>query len=59
MAQRPHEVALLLVGDLNTNLAGPGGDRRNKTITDKLSDVGLEDISGHFLLCHNSWARNG
>ena len=40
---------LLVVGDFNTNLEEPEGDRRGEDITASMETEVLDDISEHFL----------
>ena len=58
MEQRPHEAALMVVGDLNGNILKPGGIVKYKAIKEYLSDAGLEDMYSHFLPHHTPWERD-
>ena len=55
----PCGVVLMVVGDLNANIADPESNRRYKAITESLSDSVLEYISVHFFLCRIPWAQGG
>ena len=46
--QRPRRGALLVVGDLNTNLTAPEGRARDEEIAAAMATAGIEDINGHF-----------
>ena len=49
LRDRPKGAELLVVGDLNTNLAAPEGDKREDYIAATIVTEGLEDMSQHFL----------
>ena len=46
--QRPQRGALLVVGDLNTDLTAPEGRARDEEIAAAMATAGVEDINGHF-----------
>ena len=49
ISQSPRRGALLLVGNLNTNLTAPEGRARDEEIAAAMATAGIEDINGHFL----------
>ena len=49
LIERPKGSELLVVGDMNINLAESEGDRRKEDITLTLATEGLEDMVVHFL----------
>ena len=57
--QRTRRGALLVVGDLNTNLTAPEGRARDKVIVAAMATAGLEDINGHFLSQRKPWLKYG
>ena len=48
ISQRPRVAALLVVGDLNTDLAAPEGRAWDQEIAAAMATSGLEGFSGHF-----------
>ena len=54
----PRGAKLMVVGDLNTNLSEPEGDRRVEEILATLATDGIHDMSGHFLPRWHSWLRD-
>ena len=59
MEQRPQEVSLVVVRDLNANILEPEGNRRDEAIAAALSDAGLDKVLGHLLLCSAPWTWDG
>ena len=51
--------ALLVIGDLNTNLAAPEAREWYKGIVVALEEEGLEDMSGHSLPRQKPWLKHG
>ena len=49
LRDRPKGAELLVVGDLNANLAAPEGDRRAEDIAATIATEFLEDMVQHFL----------
>ena len=49
ISQRLRGGALLVAGDLNTNLTAPEERTQDEEIAEAISAAGLEDMSGHFL----------
>ena len=50
MAERPKGAELIFVGDFNMGLEKTGGQVRDKDIAAVVATVGLEDLTGRFLL---------
>ena len=49
LGDQPAGTALVVAGDLNTNLGEVEGNRRGAEISAALTEAGLEDMSAHFL----------
>ena len=49
ISQRLRGGALLVAGDLNTNLTAPEERTQDEEIAEAIAAAGLEDMSGHFL----------
>ena len=49
MGVQPRSTALLVAGDLNTDLGATDNDRRGSEIAAALTEAGVEDMSAHFL----------
>ena len=49
--------ALIVAGDLNTDLDDPENDRRGTKIAAALTEAGLEDMTAHFLPRRRRWGR--
>ena len=47
----------MVVGYLNTNIVETEANGIDEAIAEALSDTGMEEVSGHFLLTHSSWVR--
>ena len=47
-----------MAGDLNANLADPGGTPRGEAITDKRAAAGIEDMGLHFLPRRKPWLKD-
>ena len=58
LRSRPKGAELLVVGDLNANLAVPEGDRRAEDILETIATEGLEDMAQHFLPRERRWCRD-
>ena len=58
LRSRPKGAELLVVGDLNANLAVPEGDRRAEEILETIATEGLEDMAQHFLPWERRWCRD-
>ena len=52
-------VVIMVVLDLNTDIADPEENRIDSAILAALSDTVMEDMSGHFLPFRITWERNG
>ena len=59
IGKRPRGDMLVVVGDLNTDLAAPEVRKWDEGISAALAEEGLEDTSGHFLPRHNTWLKDG
>ena len=57
MGDQPRGTALLVAGDLNTDLGATDNDRRGSEIAAALKEAGVEDMSAHFLLRKQLWGR--
>ena len=55
LRSRPKGAELLVVGDLNVNLAAPERDKRAEDIAVTLATEGLEDMSQHSLPQESRW----
>ena len=49
MGDQPRGTALLVAGDLNTDLGATDNDRRRSDIAAAMTEAGVEDITAHFL----------
>ena len=58
LRDRPKGAELLVVGDLNTNLAAPEGDRREEDIAATIVTEGLENMAQNFLPRERWWCRD-
>ena len=54
---QPKGTALVVVGNLNTNLGEVDCDRRGAEISAALTEAGLEDMAAHFLPRKRKWGR--
>ena len=59
ISQRPRVAALLVVGDLNTDLAAPEGRAWDQEIAAAMATSGLEGFSGHFFPWYKPRLRDG
>ena len=59
IGQRPRRGALLVAGNLNTNLAASEGRARDKVIAAAMATAGLDDVNGHFLPQRKPWLKDG
>ena len=57
MGDQQRGTALLVEGDLNTDLGATDNDRRGSEITAALTEAGVEDMSAHFLPRKGLWGR--
>ena len=49
LGDRPKGTALVVAGDLNTDLKDSENDRRGTDISEEMTAVGVEDMTAHFL----------
>ena len=59
LKELPKVAELLVVGDMNANLAEPEGDRREEDIAATMATEGLEDMLAHFLPRRRPWCQYG
>ena len=59
ISQRLRGAALLVSGDINTNLTAPEGRTQDEDIAEAIAEAGLEDMSGNFLSQKKSWLKYG
>ena len=57
MGDQPRGTALIVAGDLNTDLGGMECDGRGAEIAAAITEAGLEDIAAHFLPRKRKWGR--
>ena len=57
LGYRPKGTALIVEGDLNTDLEDSESDRRGTEITTAMTEAGVEDMTAHFLPRKRSWGR--
>ena len=57
LGDQPAGTALVVAGDLNTDLGEVDCDRRGAEISAALTEAGLEDMSAHFLPRKWRWGR--
>ena len=57
LKDKPPGSALVVAGDLNTDLGEVEGDRRGTEISAALTEAGLEDMTAHFLPRKRRWGR--
>ena len=57
LKDRPKGTALVVAGDLNTDLEDPENDRRGTGITAAMTAAGVEDITAHFIPRRRRWGR--
>ena len=57
LKDQPQGTALVVAGDLNTDLGEMDGDRRGTEISAALTEAGLEDMADHFLPRKRRWGR--
>ena len=57
LKDQPQGTALIVAGDLNTDLGEMDGDRRGAEISAALTEAGLEDMATHFLPLKRRWGR--
>ena len=50
LGDQPRGTALLVAGDLNTDLGATENDRRGSEIAAAMTKAGVEDMTAHFLL---------
>ena len=53
----PKGTALIVVGDLNTDLGDAESDRRGSEIAAAMTEAGVEDMTAHFLPRKREWGR--
>ena len=57
MGNQPRGTALLVAGDLNTDLGDIDCDGRGTEIAEAITEAGLEDMTAHFLPRKRRWGR--
>ena len=57
LKDQPQGTALVVAGDLNTDLGEVDGDRRGAEILAALTEAGLEDMASHFMPRRRRWGR--
>ena len=57
LRDRPKGTALVVVGDLNTDLEDSEKDRRGTEIVAAMTEAGVEDMTAHFLPRRRRWGR--
>ena len=57
LGDRPKGTALIVAGDLNTDLGGAESDRRGSEIAAAMTEAGVEDMTAHFLPRKRKWGR--
>ena len=57
LTDKPAGSALIVAGDLNTDLGEVEGDRRGTEISAEMTEAGLEDMAAHFLPRRRRWGR--
>ena len=57
LGDQPKGTALIVAGDLNTDLGEMECDRRGAEISAALTEAGLEDMTAHFLPRKRRWGR--
>ena len=58
LKERPKGEELMVVGDLNINLAAPEGDQREEDTAATIAAGGLEDMAQHFLPRQRQWCQD-
>ena len=57
LGDRPKGTALIVAGDLNTDLGDAESDRRGSDIAAAMAEAGVEDTTAHFLPRKRKWGR--
>ena len=57
LGDRPKGTALIVVGDLNTDLGDVENDRRGSEIAAAMAEAGVEYMTAHFLPRKRRWGR--
>ena len=57
MGDQPRGTALIVVGDLNTDLGDMASNGRGTEIAAAITEAGLEDMKAHFLPRKRKWGR--
>ena len=58
LGDQPKRTALVVAGDLNTDLGEVECDRRGAEISAAITEAGLEDMAAHFLPRQRRWGRD-
>ena len=58
MGKRPHGDELIVIGNVNTDIADPEGNTRNKEISVSLVDAVLENMSSNSPLRRIPWSQD-
>ena len=57
LGDKPKGTALIVVGDLNTDLWETENDMRGSDIAAAMTEAGVEDMTAHFLPRKRKWGR--
>ena len=57
LGDRPKGTALIVAGDLKTDLGDSESDRRGTEIAAEMTEAGVEDMTAHFLPRKRRWVR--
>ena len=57
LGDRPKGTALIVAGDLNTDLGDAESNRRGLVILATMTEAGVEDMTAHFLPRKRKWGR--
>ena len=57
LGDRPKGTALVVAGDLNTDLEDAESDRRGTEIVAAMTEEGVEDMTAHYLPRKHRWRR--
>ena len=57
LGEKPRGTALIVAGDLNTDLGDTENDRRGLEIAAEMTEAGVEDMMAHFLPRKRKWGR--
>ena len=57
LGDQPIGTALIVAGDLNTDLGAPENDRRGTEIIAEMTEAGVKDMTAYFLPRKRPWGR--